>query len=104
MYTELFILSSLPCFPKFCWSAIPTSHYIFYISFYWLSFFTTGDYWAEVFHWRAEVCAHRQQASSLMSVLPLNSWQLTTDSIIIYTYSIGWKITDPGILGREIPV
>ena len=23
-----FMLSSLPCFPAFCWSAIPTSHYI----------------------------------------------------------------------------
>ena len=25
------MLSSPPCFPAFCWSALPTSHYIFYV-------------------------------------------------------------------------
>jgi len=31
LYTELFyaIIPSLPCFYAFCWSAIPTSYYIF---------------------------------------------------------------------------
>jgi len=29
LYTELFMLSSLPCFTTFCHSAIPTSCYVF---------------------------------------------------------------------------
>jgi len=29
LYTELFYAIILPCFYAFCWSAIPTSYYIF---------------------------------------------------------------------------
>jgi len=29
LYTELFLLSSLPYFPTFCWSEIPTFRYMF---------------------------------------------------------------------------
>ena len=46
LYTELliFMLSSLPCFPAFCLSVIPTSFYfsIFFFNLVYVTFFSTG--------------------------------------------------------------
>ena len=56
-----FTLQSLPCFPSFCWSAIPMSCYIFKLFFLilFMSLLAAGACaWAELCHHRA-VCPHR---------------------------------------------
>ena len=82
---------SLPCFPTFWCSAIPTSCYIFNVFHYlFMSFFQhQGHAWAEVCHHTAAEVCHRQL---------LIYGQLT--QALATLGSIGWRITDPSILSN----